>query len=184
MDPNVSFVSEIFSDLLSTGHEQDGTAADDWQDDCNDHENRLHQIRIVALSRGYEWPQSLDPTALSIVALHTAAEQRQQIRQWMLLNPCYDDYLSKTCFELYSHAHWLCQSLYVFAVAMNAEAQVGGGAGVLSWGESGSVPPCDVGVLRVERSDGFAPLPVLPLAFALPLPPLIFISMRLCEGKE
>lgn len=73
---------------------------------------------------------------------------------------------------LYSHAHWLLQALYVLAVTMNAVTQVGGGAGILCGAESRR----GGGVLRVERSRAFAPVPVL-LAFAFPFLPLIFTGL-------
>lgn len=68
---------------LSTGHEQDCGAADDWQDHGNDHQDRLHQLNIGALiGRVLNRLQSLDPTALPVVTLHTSAEQRGNRTKW------------------------------------------------------------------------------------------------------
>ncbi len=78
---------------------------------------------------------------------------------------------------LYSHAHWLLQALYVLAVTMNAVAQVGGVAGILCGAESRCVSAGEDGVLRVQRSRDFAPVPVLLLAFALLFLPLIFTGV-------
>jgi len=85
---------------------------------------------------------------------------------------------------VYSHAHWLLEALYVLAVAVDAVAQVGGGAGILCGAESRRVAVGVEHVLGVEGSRALAPVPVLLLAFALPLLLLIFAGMQLCGRRS
>lgn len=84
----------------------------------------------------------------------------------------------------YSHAHGLLQALDVLAVTVNAEAEVGGGAGILGGAESRRVP---AGVERVhgaERCRAFALLLVPLLASAFPFLLLILAGMRLCGRRS
>lgn len=63
----------------------------------------------------------------------------------------------------------------MLAVAVNAEAQVGGGAGVFCGAERRRVPAGEDRALRVQRRGAFSPVPVPPPAFAFPVLPLVFI---------
>lgn len=78
----------------------------------------------------------------------------------------------------HSHAHRLRQTLNVFAVAVDAVAQVGGGAGVAGGAEGGGVA-AGGGVLWVQRGGGPALSLVPALAFASLPPPLLFAGLHI-----
>lgn len=83
----------------------------------------------------------------------------------------------------HSHAHRLLQALQVLAVAMNAVAQVGGGAGILRGAHSRRVSAGGERVLGVERSGAFTLVLVPLLAFALLFLPLISAGRQLCGRR-
>lgn len=84
-----------------------------------------------------------------------------------------------------SHAHGIQQTLDVFAVAVDAVAQVGGGAGVVGGAQGGGVAAGGEGMLRVQRGGGPAlALALAPaLAFAS-LPPLLSAGMHIWRSRE
>lgn len=84
---------------------------------------------------------------------------------------------------LYLHTNWLMQALYVLAVSMNAVAQVGGVAGILTGPESGCMSTSEDHVFGVERSCAFALVSVPPLVFDLPFLLLITVGMQVCRRK-
>lgn len=77
-----------------------------------------------------------------------------------------------------SHAHRLRQTLDVFAVAVDAEAQVGGSAGVVGGAQGGGVAAGGEGMLRVQRGGGPPLTLALALAFASLTPPLLSAGMH------
>lgn len=162
---------------LSTSHEQDGDAADDRQDHSDDHQNRLRQLGVAALiGCFFARLQSLDAAALAVVTLH--ASERKEMRGVTFMSRCgFNTYNIQL---LYSHADGLLQPLDVFAVAVDAVAQVGGGAGIVGGAQSGRVAAGGAeGVLRVQRSG--VPTPVL--AFALLLLPLRSAGVHTCLSR-
>lgn len=78
----------------------------------------------------------------------------------------------------HSHAHGLQQTLDVFAVAVDAVAQVGGGAGVMGGAQGGGVAAGGEGMLRVQRGGGPALALAPALAFASLPPPLLSAGMH------
>lgn len=72
----------------------------------------------------------------------------------------------------------------MFAVAVDAVAQVGGGAGVVGSAQGGGVAAGGEGMLRVQRGGGpaFALAPAL--AFASPPPPLLSAGMHIWRSRE
>ena len=91
---------------------------------------------------------------------------------------------------MYSHTHRLSQALHVLAVAMDAEAKVGGGTGVHRGGQAvrGGVAAGvgAAGVGAVPRSQGGGGSLALVLVPPLvPLPPFTMVPGRpLCKGWE
>lgn len=83
---------------------------------------------------------------------------------------------------VYSHAHGLLQPLHVFAVAVNAVVQVGGGAGVLGGAESRRVAVGGRRVFRVKRRGAFALVLVLLFPFASPVSLCVLAEMKVCGG--
>lgn len=78
-----------------------------------------------------------------------------------------------------SHAHRLRQTLNVFAVAVDAVAQVGGGAGVVGGAHGGGVAAGGEGVVWAQRGGGPALALVPALAFAPLPPPLLFAGRHI-----
>lgn len=146
---------EVFvGPVMGAGHEENGGATDDGQDDGDDDQNGLDHLGAAAPLRRVLGEQSLDPTASSVITGH-------------------------------AYAHGLLQPLDVFAVAVNAVAEVGGGAGVLGGaGRGRGRPGGDAGVSRVQGGRALAPVSVLPLAFAFPLLLLITDGAERVDAED
>lgn len=121
----------------------------------------------------------MDAAALAVITLH-ASERKEMYWVTVMSRRGFNTYNIPL---LYSHADGLLQPLDVFAVAVDAVAQVGGGAGIMGGVQSGRVAAGGEGVLRVQR--GGAPTPVLVsvLAFALLLLPLRSAGVHACLSR-
>lgn len=86
--------------------------------------------------------------------------------------------------EWRSHAHRLRQALDLLAVAVDAVAQVGGGAGVVDGAQGGGVAAGGEGIFKVLRGGGATFAFVLALAFASPSSLLLSGVMRTWKSEE
>lgn len=121
----------------------------------------------------------MDAAALAVVTLH-ASERKEMCRVTFMSRCGFNTYNISL---LYSHADGLLQPLDVFAVAVDAVAQVGGGAGIVGGAQSGRVAAGGEGVLRVQRSGVPTPVLVPVLAFALLLLPLRPAGVNTCLSR-
>lgn len=121
----------------------------------------------------------MDAAALAVVTLHTS-ERKEMCRVTFMSRCGFNTYNIPL---LYSHADGLLQPLDVFAVAVDAVAQVGGGAGIVGGARSGRVAAGGEGVLRVQRSGVPTPVFVPVLAFAPLLLPLRSTGVHSCLSR-
>lgn len=174
---------------LSAGHEQDGQAADDRKDHGNNHQNHLRQLAAAASIRlVFHRLQGLDPAALAVVALHASVEEEEEEETAWRVGTAAErrgqEVKRALAKRRRSHADGLGQALDVFAVAVDAVAQVGGGAGVLGAAQGGGVAAGGEGVLGVLRGGASTFGLVLALAFASLSSPLLPDGMHTWWSRE
>lgn len=134
----------------------------------------MRQLAVAASIRRvvFHRLQGLDPAALAVVALHASVEET---RRWAEGRT---QASREVAARWRSHAHGLRQALDGFAVAVDAVAQVGGGAGVAGGAQRGGVAAGGEGMIWVLRGGGATFALVLALAFASPSSPVLSDGMH------